>query len=96
MGTNQLNTLPKLPYEYPVLTPNISEEQLKLHNLKNHQEYVTGARSIFEKLDRARKDNADLDFKRPSRNCSSTEEVTGSITGSGKILHPREKVAEEH
>ena len=41
----------------------ISEEQLKLHHLKHHQAYVTGANAILEKLDKARKDNADLDLK---------------------------------
>jgi Fe-Mn family superoxide dismutase len=63
MDTNKFYSLPKLPYEYSALAPYISEEQLKLHHLKHHQAYVTGANAILEKLDKARKDNADLDFK---------------------------------
>jgi len=63
MDINKFYSLPKLPYEYSALAPYISEEQLKLHHLKHHQAYVTGANAILEKLDKARKDNADLDFK---------------------------------
>ena len=59
----KLYSLPKLPYEYTALVPYISEEQLKLHHLKHHQAYVNGANAIFEKLDKARKDNVDLDLK---------------------------------
>jgi Fe-Mn family superoxide dismutase len=59
----KLYSLPKLPYDYTALAPYISEEQLKLHHLKHHQAYVTGANGILEKMDKARKDNTDLDFK---------------------------------
>jgi len=59
----KLFSLPTLPYEYTALAPYISEEQLKLHHLKHHQGYVTGANTVLEKLDKARKDNADLDLK---------------------------------
>ncbi|MDD1701288.1 MAG: superoxide dismutase [Methanoregula sp.] len=59
----KLYSLSKLPYEYAALAPYISEEQLKLHHLKHHQGYVTGANAVLEKLDKARKDNADLDLK---------------------------------
>jgi len=55
--------LPKLPYGYAALAPYISEQQLTLHHTKHHQGYVTGANNIFEKLDKARKDNVDLDLK---------------------------------
>jgi Fe-Mn family superoxide dismutase len=55
--------LPKLPYEYTALAPYISEEQLKLHHQKHHQAYVTGANAVLEKMDKGRKDNADLDMK---------------------------------
>jgi Fe-Mn family superoxide dismutase len=54
-------SLPKLPYDYNALTPVMSEEQLKLHHDKHHQGYVNGANAIFEKLDRARKDNIDIE-----------------------------------
>ena len=56
-------TLPHLPYGYKALAPYISEVQLTLHHQKHHQAYVTGANAILEKLDKARKDNADLDMK---------------------------------
>jgi Fe-Mn family superoxide dismutase len=56
-------SLPKLPYDYKALMPYMSEEQLKLHHDKHHQAYVNGANAIFEKLDKARKENIDLDMK---------------------------------
>ncbi len=56
-------TLPKLPYDYNALAPYISEQQLKLHHDKHHQAYVNGANAIFEKLDKARIENADVDMK---------------------------------
>ena len=56
-------TLPHLPYGYKALAPYISEVQLTLHHQKHHQAYVTGANAILEKLDKARKDNADPDMK---------------------------------
>jgi superoxide dismutase, Fe-Mn family len=63
MEPGKFYTLPKLPYEYKALAPYISEEQLTLHHTKHHQAYVTGANAVLEKLDKARKDNADLDMK---------------------------------
>ncbi len=56
-------TLPHLPYGYKALAPYISEVQLTLHHQKHHQAYVTGANAILEKLEKARKENADLDMK---------------------------------
>ena len=56
-------TLPKLPYDYNALAPYISEQQLKLHHDKHHQAYVNGANAIFEKIDKARSENADIDMK---------------------------------
>jgi Fe-Mn family superoxide dismutase len=63
MENPKLYSLPKLPYDYKALVPYISEEQLTLHHAKHHQAYVTGANAILEKLDKARKENADLDMK---------------------------------
>jgi superoxide dismutase, Fe-Mn family len=56
-------SLPKLPYDYNALSPHISEEQLKLHHDKHHLAYVNGANAIFDKLDKARKENTELDLK---------------------------------
>jgi len=63
MENPKLYSLPKLPYDYKALAPFISEEQLTLHHTKHHQAYVTGANAILEKLDKTRKENADLDMK---------------------------------
>jgi Fe-Mn family superoxide dismutase len=41
----------------------MSETQLTIHHQKHHQAYVNGANAGFEKLDKARKENADLDMK---------------------------------
>lgn len=63
MEQTKFYSLPKLPYEYNALAPYVSEEQLKLHHQKHHQAYVNGANAIFEKQDKARKENTDLDIK---------------------------------
>jgi superoxide dismutase, Fe-Mn family len=63
MEESRFYSLPKLPYDYAALAPYISEEQLKLHHQKHHQAYVNGANALFEKLDKARKENADIDMK---------------------------------
>ncbi len=63
MDAGRLYTLPKLPYGYKALVPYISEEQLTLHHQKHHQAYVTGANTLLEKLDKARRDNVDPDMK---------------------------------
>jgi Fe-Mn family superoxide dismutase len=75
----KLFSLPKLPYDYKALMPFMSEEQLKLHHDKHHQAYVNGANAIFEKLDKARKENADLDVK------STLKELSFHI--GGHLLH---------
>ncbi|MGA2160633.1 MAG: superoxide dismutase [Methanoregula sp.] len=63
MTTSRFYTLPELPYAYNALAPYISEEQLKLHHTKHHQAYVNGANAIYEKFDKARKENSDFDVK---------------------------------
>jgi Fe-Mn family superoxide dismutase len=63
MDNSRFYSLPKLPYDYSALAPAISEEQLKLHHQKHHQAYVNGANAIYEKLDKARKENATADMK---------------------------------
>jgi Fe-Mn family superoxide dismutase len=56
-------TLPQLPYDYDALAPYISEQQLRLHHDKHHQGYVNGANADFQKLDKARQENAEVDMK---------------------------------
>ena len=55
--------LPELRFGYGDLAPHISEEQLKIHHQKHHQAYVDGANAILEKLDKARKEDAEIDVK---------------------------------
>ena len=71
--------LPKLPYNYNDLEPSISEQQLMIHHDKHHQAYVNGANGILEKLDKARKENTDLDFKSTLK--------TLSFNIGGHVLH---------
>ena len=72
-------TLPKLPYDYNALAPYISEQQLKLHHDKHHQAYVNGANAAFEKLDKARSENADIDMK------ATLKELSFNV--GGHLLH---------
>ncbi len=55
--------LPKLEFDYNALEPYISEQQLRIHHEKHHQGYVNNTNSILEKLDHARKGDADVDMK---------------------------------
>ena len=71
--------LPDLPYKYNELEPYISEEQLKIHHQKHHQAYVNGANAIFDKLDKARKESAEIDMK------STLKDLSFHV--SGFILH---------
>jgi len=72
-------SLPKLPYDYAALAPYISEQQLKLHHDKHHQAYVNGANAAFEKLDKARSENVDVDAK------ATLKELSFNV--GGHILH---------
>ena len=79
MEETKLYVLPKLPYGYKDLAPYMSEEQLTIHHTKHHQAYVNGANAILQKLDKARKEGADLDVK------STLKELSWNI--GGHILH---------
>jgi len=57
----------------------MSEEQLKIHYSKHHQAYVNGANAILQKLDKARKENAEIDVK------STLKELSFNI--GGHLLH---------
>jgi len=71
--------LPKLPYANNALAPYISEQQLMLHHDKHHLAYVNGANAIFDKLDKARKENIELDMK------STLKELSFHV--GGHLLH---------
>jgi Fe-Mn family superoxide dismutase len=79
MEKSKLYVLPQLPYGYKDLEPYISEQQLTIHHQKHHQAYVNGANNIFQKLDKARKENTDLDIK------STLKELSFNI--GGHMLH---------
>ena len=79
MEQNKLYSLPQLPYGFKDLEPYISEQQLTIHYQKHHQAYVNGANNILQKLDKARKENADLDVK------STLKELSFNI--GGHVLH---------
>jgi len=79
LETSNLYVLPKLPYEYKDLQPYMSEEQLRIHHSKHHQAYVNGANAIFQKLDKARKEGADIDVK------ATLKELSFNI--GGHLLH---------
>ncbi len=103
MTENNFYSLPDLPYGYKDLEPYISEEQLRIHHDKHHQGYVNGANTIFEKLEKARKGNSDLDVKSTLKTLSFN--VGGHIlhslfwsnmapAGKGGGGEPRERLAE--
>ncbi len=71
--------LPKLPFGYNDLEPHMSEEQLTIHHDKHHQGYVNKSNTILEKLDKARKDNTELDMK------STLKALSFNI--GGHVLH---------
>jgi len=79
MEATKFYVLPTLPYGYKDLEPHMSEEQLRIHHSKHHQAYVNGANVILQKLDKARKENADLDIK------STLKELSFNI--GGHLLH---------
>jgi Fe-Mn family superoxide dismutase len=79
METGKLYLLPKLPYGYRDLEPNISEAQLSIHHQRHHQAYVNGANAILQRIDKARRDGADLDIK------STLKELSFNI--GGHLLH---------
>jgi Fe-Mn family superoxide dismutase len=79
MEQTKFYALPKLPYGYKDLEPYMSELQLTIHHQKHHQAYVNGANSILERLDKARKEGADIDVK------ATLKELSWNI--GGHILH---------
>jgi len=103
MPENNFYSLPELPYSYKALEPYISEGQLRIHHDKHHQGYVSSANMIFEKLEKARKENSDLDIKSTLKTLSFN--VGGHIlhslfwsnmapSGEGEGGKPKEQLAE--
>ena len=79
MEATKFYVLPRLPYDYKSLSPHMSEQQLSIHHSKHHQAYVNGANAILQKLDKARKEGAELDIK------STLKELSFNI--GGHLLH---------
>ena len=79
MEKTKFYVLPQLPYDYKDLAPYMSEEQLRIHHSKHHQAYVNGANAILQRLDKARKENAEIDIK------STLKELSFNI--GGHLLH---------
>jgi len=79
MEEKKFYVLPQLSYGYKDLEPYISEQQLTIHHQKHHNAYVTGANNILQKLDKARKENTDVDVK------STLKELSFNI--GGHLLH---------
>ncbi len=79
MEKRKFYVLPELPFGYRDLEPHISEKQLGIHHDKHHQGYVNGANAILQKLDKARKEGADMDTKSTLK--------TLSFNIGGHILH---------
>ncbi len=77
--SDKLYSLPELPYGYGDLEPHISKEQLTVHHQKHHAAYVKGANAVFDKLEKARKENTKLDMK------ATLKEL--SFHAGGHVLH---------
>jgi len=91
MEQTKFYSLPKLPYGYKDLEPYMSELQLTIHHQKHHQAYVNGANALLERLDKARKEGADIDVK------ATLKELSWNIGGHKlhsifwKVLMPASK-----
>ena len=71
--------LPKLLYGYKDLEPYMSEQVLTLHHTKHHQAYVNATNDLLAKLEDARKNNTEPDFKSISKALS--------FNVAGHVLH---------
>lgn len=96
MEENKFYSSPILAYGYNELEPYISGEQLKIHFEKHHQAYIKGANTILEKLEKARKENADIDMKSTLKELSFNigghllhSLFWGNLTPAGKYVDPQ-------
>jgi len=71
--------LPKLAYGYKDLAPFLSEEQLTVHHTKHHAAYVNAANALIDKIEKARVEGTDLDWKALAKDMS--------FQVGGHILH---------
>jgi len=71
--------LPPLPYSYDALQPIISKELMTLHHDKHHAAYMNGTNLALEKLEKFRKEEAEIDVKATLRDLS--------FNLNGHILH---------
>ena len=62
--------LPPLPYAYNALEPVISARIMELHHDKHHAGYVKGANAAFEKLEKARKGELEINTREVLRDLS--------------------------
>jgi Fe-Mn family superoxide dismutase len=91
MEQTKFYSLPKLSYGYKDLEPYMSELQLTIHHQKHHQAYVNGANAVLERLDKARKEGANIDVK------ATLKELSWNIGGHKlhsifwKVLTPANK-----
>lgn len=79
MESEKFYALPKLSFNYKDLEPYMSETQLRIHYEKHHQAYVNGANTILQKMEKARKEEIDIDVK------STLKELSFNI--GGHVLH---------
>ena len=52
-----------LLYKYSATEPAISEGHLKLHHQKHHQTYVNRSNVLYERLNKACEEKADINMK---------------------------------
>lgn len=71
--------LQKLPYDYSALEPIISKKILELHHDKHHMAYINGANAALEKIEKARKENTEINTREILRDLS--------FNYNGAILH---------
>jgi superoxide dismutase, Fe-Mn family len=78
METKKYNLM-DLPYGYADLSPNMSEEQLRIHHTKHHKAYVDNSNTLLEALEKARGGNLDADFGTVAKQLS--------FSSGGMLLH---------
>lgn len=71
--------LPKLPYAYTDMEPNIDAETMELHHTKHHQAYVDGLNKAESELQKARESNDFALVKHWSKEAA--------FHGAGHFLH---------